>query len=230
VELLLAALAAAVFCAALVWYQVTHYKREKTLGQLASELGLKLHARAPEDLPGRFSTCSALAQGEEREASNVMTGRLGGREVLAFDFRYVTGSDRNRHEHRLSAAAVAGSAIFPLLLIRPERLRDRLLDPVLAAAGQGEIEFESAEFNRAFYVWSPDHKFACDFVDPRMMEYLLAERGWCFETCGSDLVVYTGRLWSAEEFKRALAALTGLAERIPRHLVHEVRQSTGEGT
>ena len=89
----------------------------------------------------------------------------------------------------------------PNLLIRGEGLFDKLR----GALGFDDIDFESEEFSRRFYVVSTDKKFAYDVVHPRMMEWLMAkevplidiERGRC---C---LVNDRGR-WKPDEFKRWL--------------------------
>ena len=60
----------------------------------------------------------------------------------------------------------------PDLLIRPEGFFDK----VAGAFGFDDIDFESEEFSRAFFVKSSDKRFAYDVLHPRMLELLMAER------------------------------------------------------
>jgi hypothetical protein len=52
--------------------------------------------------------------------------------------------------------------------------REGFFSKVAQAFGYDDIDFESHEFSRKFCVRSPDKKFAYDFCNARMMEYLLA--------------------------------------------------------
>ncbi|MCZ6810529.1 MAG: hypothetical protein O7D97_00875, partial [Planctomycetota bacterium] len=90
---------------------------------------------------------------------------------------------------------------MPDLLIR----REGMFDKLAGAFGFDDIDFESAEFSKRFYVKSPDKRFAYDVIHPRMMEFLLGgdpptvdiEAGRC---CLSD-----GRHhWSPEGFGATL--------------------------
>ncbi len=89
----------------------------------------------------------------------------------------------------------------------------------LGLAFKPRDSFESEEFNRHYGVWASDRKFAYDVVDPRMMEFLLANPGWAFEVAGPDVMVYTGKRWAPGQFGPAIRALTGFVERIPAHVL-----------
>ena len=49
-----------------------------------------------------------------------------------------------------------------------------------------------------------------------MMEYLLGCGNWSFELDGYDVMIWTGRRWDPDEFRRAIATLQGFLDRIPR--------------
>jgi hypothetical protein len=79
-----------------------------------------------------------------------------------------------------------------------------------------DIQFESEAFNKAFYVKSPDAKFANDFVDARMMDWLMAHAaGFSFEVDGDELLCSCKRIEPT-----AIVPLLGTAnafrEQIPR--------------
>ena len=93
------------------------------------------------------------------------------------------------------------------LTIDNENVLTRLAD----ALSFRDIEFESEEFNRAFNVKSPDKKFANDFVDARMMQWLLQNgKGTAFEIMGDRLMCYRRKLSPME-----IVTLLGLLEGVP---------------
>lgn len=176
-------------------------------GWLASLFGSSLSG-----IPGRFGQFGALSVGDSRKGYNVIWGEHQGRQLCAFDYQYSTGSGKNRHTHRLSAAAVTLGCRFPELVIRPENLFDKMA----AVVGLDDIDFESHEFSKRFYVACRDRKLAYDIIDAQMMEYLLACRGWSIELDGTDAMIWTGSTWKPEEFRSAIATLQGFLDRVPR--------------
>lgn len=216
--------------ALLAWYLAK--QRREALARAAAGLGLSFSARDPfagsryehssgflgslfggslSGVPGRFGQFGALSRGDSRRAYNVMRGAYRGREVCAFDYRYCTGSGKNRSTHHLSAAVVSTGARFPEIYIRPENLLDKLA----GAVGFEDIDFESHEFSKKFFVKARDRKLAYDVVHPRAMEYLLAHPRWSVELDGTDALVSTGRRWRPEEFARALDHLAGFLDLVP---------------
>jgi hypothetical protein len=79
-----------------------------------------------------------------------------------------------------------------------------------------DIQFESEDFNRAFNVKSPDKKFANDFVDARMMQWLLQNgHGTAFEIMGDRLLSYRRKL-SPMEIVTLLGISNAFLDHVPR--------------
>ena len=94
--------------------------------------------------------------------------------------------------------------------------------------GFRDIELESEEFNRAFTVRSPDRKFAVDFCDARMMEWLLAHgEGYGFEVVGDRLLATCKRL-GPTELVPLLGSVKGFRDQIPR-VVYSLYPKPGLG-
>lgn len=55
------------------------------------------------------------------------------------------------------------------MLIRPEGIFDK----VAGTFGFDDVDFDSAEFSRRFYMTSSDKRFAYDLLYPQMMGFLL---------------------------------------------------------
>jgi hypothetical protein len=115
--------------------------------------------------------------------------------VREFDYWYYeesTDSDghRTRTTYRFSCAVTEVEAALSPLTLGRENLLTRLAD----SFGLADLEFELDEFNREFTVKAKDRKFANDFVDQRMMHWLLrADGAYSFEASGRWLLVYSKR-------------------------------------
>ena len=182
-------------------------KRQRGLMGLAAELGLQFNASDEIDIPTRFGYFEPLAAGE-RQASNVISGKFNGHEVLAFDF----WSRLGKVSSSLSAVIAPLGHKFPGLEIYPEGMFSK------AAEALADIDFESQEFSSKFLVKCPDRKFAYAVITPQVMEFLLANPGWKLDMRGSAVIAYTGKVWRPEEFKQAIKVLTGLLDLIPDYI------------
>lgn len=196
-------------------------KRRQALAALAAQLGWQFDPDKDRGHDDRYAQFAVFRRGDSRAAYNTMSGNLevAGRSYPAQlgDFTYKTGSGKNRSTHRVSYLIVHSPFLAaPSLLIRPEGMFDRLL----GAVGFEDINFESAEFSRKFFVKSSDRRFAFDVVHPRMIEFLLAtdppvidfEHGACCFTDGRST-------WRVEDIPRYLAFASTFFENWPPHLV-----------
>jgi len=196
--------------------QIQEGKRREALAAWAQSRGLAYHAGSRSDFEDRFPWFGALQEGDNRYAYNWMEGASGPRPLWAFDYHYETHSTDSKGQRQTSHHQFSGLIVrceFPLrpLLIRPEGLFDKLG----AAFGFNDIDFESAEFSRRFYVKSPDRRWAYDVIQPRTMERLLAGPRLTYEFAADHLMVYDGRRWSPAEFDRALVLAGELLDGVP---------------
>ena len=147
-----------------------------------------------------------FGQGSERRAEDVCERIAAGQRQVAFTYRYVTyetvtSTDANgnttthqqRRDHAFGVVAVALPAPLGPVVIRRERLGDR----IMRAFGGQDIEVEHADFNRRYRVTAADRKLAIDLLNPRTVERLLAHRdaslrladGWAVATDVGQLEV-----------------------------------------
>ena len=150
-----------------------------------------------------------------------MTGspdKLAFEACLAFDFHYETYSQskngRQTHHHWFSFFILTLPAVFPELTIRRENFFTRVAE----VFGYQDIEFESAEFSRAFNVRSPDKKFAYDVCNAPMMEYLLANRDLSVEIENQALALAFDSCLSVEQVEANLRRLIEMRARLPDYL------------
>ncbi|MFH0943598.1 MAG: hypothetical protein V2A76_00210 [Planctomycetota bacterium] len=199
-------------------------KRREEMAELARSLGFRFSPGPDGRHDEEYGHFEIFRRGHSRVALNTMTGKLpvDGRtlRVVAGDYRYrVTsgsGKGRNTRTYRFSYVILELSFDPPDLLIRPEGMFDKLA----GVFGFDDIDFESAEFSKRFYVKSPDKKFAYDVIHPRMMEFLLKglpaaidiERG---RICFAD----GRRRWEPPQFRRHFDYLERFLRLWPEHLM-----------
>ena len=201
--------------------------RRDRLAQLAASLGWRFVAGDDAGHAERYGRFAVFQRGRSRRAYNTLRGELDCGEPLqaqAGDYRYVTGSGKNRRTHHFSYLVVHLPFPTRTLQLRPEGVLDKLA----AAIGFDDIDFESAEFSRRYFVKSEDKRFAYALIDPRMMEFLLAEPPRALELEGGLLCVADGsRWWSEEQFREQLQFARRFLAHWPTHLQKEMESLHG---
>jgi hypothetical protein len=197
-------------------------KRREGLFELAARLNLNFDAGQDYGIPGRFGFLKQLDLGDNRYATNVLSGTYQQNEVLAFDYHYETYThDKNgtqTHHHWFSFFILTLPADFPDLTIR----RENLFTKVAEVFGYQDIKFESAEFSKTFLVRSPDKKFAYDVCNVKMMEYLLANRDLSIEFENEVIALVCGTRLAVEQFELNLQRLIEIRARLPEYLFTQI--------
>lgn len=203
-------------------------KRREALAQLARELGWRFDPSRDTFHDDEYAHFEIFRKGHSRYAFNTLTGtmQINGRPHPAkmgdYHYKVTSGSGKNRRTrtYRFSYLIVQlPFAGVPDLLIR----REGIFDKMAGVIGFDDIDFESAEFSRKFFVKSSDKRFAYDVVHPRMMEFLLAspppaidlEHGRC---CVSD----GQRRWKPEQFNSMLSWIAQFIDLWPEHVLADL--------
>ena len=207
---------------------VYHHKKEKerreSLRGLAAELGWSFSHhddRSHDDLYAHFEL---FRRGHGRAAYNTLSGPLEikGRQydAKAGDFTYKvtsgTGKSRRTTTYHFSYLIVhLPFGQVPALIIRREGMFDR----VAGFFGYGSISFESAKFNRRFFVNGDDKKFAYDVLHPRMMEFLMETEPPTIDIEYGRMCLSDGRRrWSRDEFRRQIDWMQRFFGNWPKHV------------
>ncbi len=188
-------------------------RRREGFALVATQLGMEYW---PQDPFGLLSEPFALfRKGDGRGIENVLAGGYQSIDVKAFDYWYYDEStdgkgNTTKTYYRFDCVVVPIDAACSPLTIENENVFTRLAD----ALSFHDIEFESEDFNRTFNVKSPDEKFANDFVDARMMQWLLQNgKGTAFEIMGDRLLTYRRKLSPME-----IVALLGISKAFLDHV------------
>jgi hypothetical protein len=214
------------FLAYLSWK--AEQRRKQELAAFAQELGLRFDPEKDSDHDDEYAQFEIFRRGHSRVAMNTLSGALDLFDqrchVRCGDFSYkVTtsnGKTTTTTTYRFSYLIVHPPWDTPPLLIRPEGLFDK----IKGAFGFDDIDFESVEFSRKFYVKSNDKRFAYDVLHPRMMEFLLAQNPPMLDIEDGALCLSDGhRRWDPQGFRAKITFLRQFCELWPRHLVKDLQ-------
>ncbi|GAA0621818.1 hypothetical protein HPO96_28775 [Kribbella sandramycini] len=133
-----------------------------------------------------------------------------GERVWACDFTYQ--AMRSSTAAKCHVVAVSLPTALPPLAVFPK-------NPMLP----GNLEFESAEFNRTFSVECFDRRYASAVLTPRVMEWLLTYPKLQWKVDGNVLLAWNAGYWTADVVRHSTAAFDGLLERIDPYVFEEFR-------
>ncbi|MBI2827261.1 MAG: hypothetical protein HYX69_21525 [Planctomycetia bacterium] len=223
-EIVIIVIFAALLVAAGIWQYYQGERRRKELMALALKNGWQLRVSNDYDIETRFAAFSCLEQGSERYAYNILEGLAQRRPLCGFDYHYETYStdskgNRSTHHHYFSALVVETGLPLKPLLIRSENVLDKLGE----FFGVDDIDFESAEFSRQFFVKADDRRFAFDVIHQATMEFLLAAPRFTIQFAGSRVMAWRAALFEAIDFEQAVQVISGVVDRLPEYLIREMK-------
>jgi hypothetical protein len=216
--------------------------REKELTALAAELGLKFVYECNYPLTPAPHYLPFMAAEGSREAEDIMLGRIGDIDVTMCELSAIlsrgtaplgnvapgTGKVRKvldsmeaeeRNRPGSMFTVVLGSALhYQNLIIWPESIKGFLPE----STGLTNVDFESSEFNRTFFVASDDKRFAFDVVHPRMMELLMTHPTWGVELAEHTLTAWTLDYLPPRKYGEGLEFAMSLQQLLPEYLKEEL--------
>ncbi len=211
-----------------VWAQRRAEQRRKELADWARAKGFSFSPEKDHGINSRFDGFDLFKQGSGHYAYNICAGSIarGERSAYAFDYHYQTTSVNSKghtqtHHHQLSVLVVSTPLRLRELSIRSENIFDRISE----FFGMDDIDFELAEFNRAFHVRAPDRRWAFDVLHQKAMEFMLASPRFILEFNAGRVMAYRNEVFSAKDFDDALAVVNGLLDTLPASVVRELSDS-----
>ncbi len=205
-------------------------QRQQALRALAIRRGWQFRADQDASIGARYGDFSCLQQGSARYAYNLLTGAAPAGPMCGFDYHYETyttdskGQQTTNH-YQFSAVIVDVGLPLQPLLIRPETFLDRIGEWF----GIEDINFESDEFGRAFYVKAADPHWAFDVIHQATMEFLLAAPRFTLQFAGTQIIAFRPSVFEALEFVQALDVIAGIIDRLPEYLLRDLKTKGGAG-
>lgn len=164
-------------------------ERTEALKQIAETAGLAFQAVAEFSVVHAIGDVPLYDRGHSKRVKNLMTGRLGERDVAVFDYQYTTGSGKNQNTSRQTVLVLPsrGTAV-PDLQMAPE---NPLVDKIGQVFGYQDIDFDSnPEFSRRYLVRGPDEAAIRAALYPRALSYFAAHEGWTVEVRSGNVAIY----------------------------------------
>lgn len=195
-------------------------KRKKALLAWARSHGLTFTPDKDRSIDDRYPQFKCFRNGDSRYGNHFLRGSWRGRPFLGFEYHYSTGSGKNRSSHNFSAVILTNAFPLQALSIRPEGFFDKVSE----FFGLDDIDFESAEFSKRFYVKAKEKKWAYDVLHTRAMEYLLGSdrRKYTIQFAGPHVLIRRGEaMFKPAEFGQAADVVCDLLEMLPDYVVEQ---------
>lgn len=110
---------------------------------------------------------------------------------------------------------------MPDVLIR----REGLFDKIASAFGKNDIDFESSEFSKKYFVKCDNRKFAYDIINPRMIEFLLETKPGLIDIEHSRICLTDGySTWPAHRFEGSLGWTLKFLEHWPDFVIKDLEE------
>jgi hypothetical protein len=202
-----------------IWIQKCKERRKKELSGWAFSHNLNFSDTNDGEMEERYPHFKCLQQGNRRYGYNIMEGSIDNRKVCAFDYHYETSDGKNTHHYYFSAVILETNLPLKPLFIRNENFLDKVAD----FFGFDDINFESVEFSKQFYVKSPDKKWAYDVLNQETMEFLLGSSRFYLDFHGKHVIAYRKSVFTVSDFEDALHVITGILDRLPKSVVQELQ-------
>jgi hypothetical protein len=189
-------------------------QRRKKLAAFARSKGWAFSHEKDKGMDNRYPAFKCLKRGHSRWAYNIIRGSHNSIKVTAFDYHYVIGHGKNRRVRNFSAIIVQTQLPLKPLYLRPEHIFDKVSD----FFGFNDIDFESAEFSRKFYVKASEKRWAYDVIHQRMMGYLLESPRFNLQFDSRDIMAWRDRRFSENDFGDAFSLIQGILNRLPEYV------------
>lgn len=179
-------------------------RRTASWRQVAQELGISFLGD-DDATPARLAAMKTFSRGRGRCLDNVIAGDSGDMRITLGDYRYTTGSGKNRTTHRETVCILEAQELdLPTCFLRPQI---RFFDAIGALLGGQDIDFDDdAAFSNAYVLQGDDEQAVRARFTPDIRAWFAQRRSnrYQFEARGDALVFHTGRLRKPEEARQIL--------------------------
>ncbi len=194
-------------------------KRRRLLRAWTKAHGFAMHGGSQRGWEKEYPAFKLFDRGRSRHTALHIMGEVDGRQVRLLDYRYTTGSGKNRKTHHYSIVIVdTGTPVIPLAI-----RREHIFDKVGEFFGHDDIDFESSEFSRRYHVSAADRKWAYDVIHQRAMDYLLTLPPVTIEFGFAEIAVYVGGSLTGEKCQTGLKIAGQMLELVPDDVLAQLK-------
>lgn len=137
-----------------------------------------------------YATLPLFKRGHTHDAHNLLTGAIGGQEVLIFDYEFRQGSDSGVTYSQTVALLPNLKAALPVFRLVPETSDHKIAQWF----GYQDIDFaDYPEFSQLYLLRGPDEAAIRQAFGPPVLELFERNRMWSIESQDGHLLVYRDR-------------------------------------
>jgi len=175
----------------IVWSNWSEKKRTEGMALSAEEFGLPFFPTGDPTLITELSHFKLFSQGRSRTIKNMIHGETAAVTVGIFDYRFVTGSGKNKATHVQSVISFQSSALnLPQFLVRPEHLFDK----IGGVLGFKDIDFDTHPvFSKTYMLQGSDEEQIRNTFNSKVLDFFESMSGITVEGEGQRLVYFRSR-------------------------------------
>lgn len=166
-----------------------------------------------------FTGWKPFCRGHAQTVTNILVKRENEMDWYLFDLSCQVSSGESTATEQYGIVVARVPYALPALGLFRESLSEHLADILC----HREVQFESAEFNKRYFVSCSDRKAAFDLIHPETIDWLMTTPIVDWQMAGPFVVVYKEGVCSVQESQRLKAAVQGFIERIPEYVRTERR-------
>ncbi|MBN2583854.1 MAG: hypothetical protein JXL80_12375 [Planctomycetes bacterium] len=181
--------AVAVVVVIAVFSHLSLKRRQEELQTFAASSGYTFSIDDEMELQGRMGVFALMQKGRSRKLRHELVGDHGDRQVILFEYLYVTGGGKHRHTHHQYCCTWQAPVAVSRLGVRPEGFFDRIGDWFTGR----DIDFaDDPAFSEAFVVAGDDEAEVRALLTPALRDFMQRSGMECLEMVG-DLALLYGR-------------------------------------
>lgn len=153
-------------------------------------------------------------RGSAQTIEPAMIGRDGdGNNWFLFDYRYTVSSGKSSTTYRYSIVIAQTPVMFPTMSLAPENVGFS----VGKFFGMRELQVESEEFNKRFFIKTTDEKMSVDLLHPMAIEMFLRQPLFEWQTSGPFVMLHISSLATAAQYETMTNCIREFLATIPTY-------------
>lgn len=178
-------------------------RRTEAFKQLADELSFDFFPTGRAGLLSEMTGFYLFGIGHSQTIFNLLQGTAGGLQISIFDYRYVTGSGKNRKVSTQSVFVAHREGMdLPMFTLRPENIWHK----IGSMFGMQDIDFEShPKFSKRYLLKGPDEEAIRELFTPEVLDFFEQKSGLTVEGSGDVLLYSTYKRLSPDSVRQFMA-------------------------
>lgn len=197
----------------IIWAVRNEKKRTAAIKALAERLGFFFQENPQSELHQPYKHLKLFSRGRSQKTHNLLRKDAGGRTIYLFDYRYVTGSGKQRSTHNQSVLMLKDQSInLPQFTLQPETVFHRL-----GKAFVGEdIDFDEHEvFSKKYYLKSEVEPEVRELFAGDLARFFESNLGWSVESDQGVLLVYRyGKRPGTDKYEAFVTSALGIVQQL----------------